>query len=819
MTFRSVVRGAVHAASPGRLCATNGEQSRTVRTLNRSSVSIAAGTSQPHWTSCVHHQRNPPIARLTRGLSTALLAVCMVLSGNAIADQNRPPSPPLPEMLRAWDGFQIQIGDEPLRALSPTTPATASERKRREALAHFMTGRLQQEQRKLDDALQSYSKAIEADPQSIEPYQAAIPILLQQRNFARARALSLSAARHSTDGFSLVQTMAAIFARQEELDQAIELIGEALQIPDLKPGSVQNLVLHRDLGLYHRLNNDFEKASEEYKLVLDAVTEDLDESSIQDVLSDPGKNLDEFGDTFLKAKLPELALRAFEEASKYREGAAGLHSFNLATVFHQTGKPERALEELEGYFKAQLQTRGRAAYQLLKDLLEELERGDELIPRLREIYALDKHNEVLRYFLADELLASDEIDEAEQLYTNDRDKLTDPRALVGMLAIQRKRDDPKKLFEILTTTFKTVPRPEDDAVLQQMAPDVQDLAKRFESELEALKEDEPAITSLFEYARSLQEGDDPKLEFGDAYIMGKLAAEGEFSDEAMSFYRFAISMRNDPPAMLYSELGLHLLDAQRYDDAIDVLSEAASHPSNDLQRERWRFLFFLSYAYEFQGETEQALQAIREAQTLNPNFSRLIYQEAWVYYHARQWDEALRLFEQVLSDHSDDDSLTRDVRFRMSNIYVEQGDMAKGEKILEEVLEKFPDHPQANNDLGYLWADQGKNLERAHEMIQLALEAEPDNPAYLDSMGWVLYRLERYEEAVAYLQRATQQKHGEDGTIYDHLGDCLEKLGRSEEARKAWERALELEEEKQHPNQKLLDSLREKLQGSEQNQD
>jgi tetratricopeptide (TPR) repeat protein len=766
-----------------------------------------------------HRERTSLASACRCWLPVVLAGVGMLVSAQGTTAESRPPSPPLPEPLSRLEGIQLQFGDEPLRTLSPKTPVTDAEGKRREALAHFMTGRLQQERRQLNQALQSYLKAVEADPESIEPYQAAIPILLQQRNFARARELSLSAARHSEDGFSLVQTMAAIFARQEQLDQAIELIGEALRVPGLKPGSVQNLILHRDLGLYHRLNDDFEKAAAEYKLVLDAVTEELDEAETEQVLSDPGKNLDEFGDTFLKAKLPELALRAFEEASKYREGAAGLHSFNLATVFQQTGKPERALEELEGYFKAQLQTRGRAAYQLLKDLLEELERSAELIPRLREIYASDKHNEVLRFFLADELLASEEIDEAEQLYTNGREKVTDPRALVGMLAIQRKRDDPKKLFEILTTTFKTVPRPEDDAVLQQMAPDVKDLAQRFDAELDALKEDEEAIKSLFKYARSLQEGDDPKLEFGDAYIMGKLATEGDFTDDALNFYRFAISMRNDPPAMLYSELGLHLLDAQRYEDAIDVLSEAADHPSNDLQRERWRFLFFLSYAYEFQGETEQALQAIREAQSLNPNFSRLLYQEAWVYYHARQWDEALRLFERVLREHSDDDSLVRDVRFRMSNIYVEQGDMAKGEKILEEVLEQSPDHPQANNDLGYLWADQGKNLERAHEMIQLALEAEPDNPAYLDSMGWVLYKLERYEEALPYLQRATEQKHGEDGTIYDHLGDCLKKLGRQEEAIAAWEKALELEEEKKHPSQKLLDSLREKLKSSEEKQD
>ena len=61
--------------------------------------------------------------------------------------------------------------------------------------------------------------------------------------------------------------------------------------------------------------------------------------------------------------------------------------------------------------------------------------------------------------------------------------------------------------------------------------------------------------------------------------------------------------------------------------------------------------------------------------------------------------------------------------------------MRKGEQVLEEVLAEDPDDPSVNNDLGYLYADQGKNLEKAEKMIRKAVEAEPDNDAYQDSMG------------------------------------------------------------------------------------
>ena len=90
--------------------------------------------------------------------------------------------------------------------------------------------------------------------------------------------------------------------------------------------------------------------------------------------------------------------------------------------------------------------------------------------------------------------------------------------------------------------------------------------------------------------------------------------------------------------------------------------------------------------------------------------------------------------------------LVRDARLLLSNLCVRQGKIDEAEEWLEQVLDEFPDDVSAMNDLGYLWADSGKNLERAMQMIQKAVEAEPDNVAYRDSLGWVLFRLGRIAE-------------------------------------------------------------------------
>src|SRR6185503_18490792 len=108
----------------------------------------------------------------------------------------------------------------------------------------------------------------------------------------------------------------------------------------------------------------------------------------------------------------------------------------------------------------------------------------------------------------------------------------------------------------------------------------------------------------------------------------------------------------------------------------------------------------------------------------------------------------------------------REARLVLSNIYVTKKDIPQAEEWLQQVLDEYPEDAGAMNDLGYLWADQGKNLPRALEMVQFAVEADPDNASYHDSLGWTLYKLERYEEALKWLLQATSGDDP-DGVILD----------------------------------------------------
>ena len=157
----------------------------------------------------------------------------------------------------------------------------------------------------------------------------------------------------------------------------------------------------------------------------------------------------------------------------------------------------------------------------------------------------------------------------------------------------------------------------------------------------------------------------------------------------------------------------------------------------------------------------------------------------------------------------------------MSNVYVMLGEMDSAEKPLEAVLDEFPDDVGAMNDLGYLWADRGKNLELALEMVRKAVASDPENKAYRDSLGWVYYRLKRFPEAIVELELAVgdgakssgektaEEDDGPDGVILDHLADAYAAVGRTDDARKTWQRA-EKAYIKSHENDKLA-AVRKKL--------
>ncbi len=188
------------------------------------------------------------------------------------------------------------------------------------------------------------------------------------------------------------------------------------------------------------------------------------------------------------------------------------------------------------------------------------------------------------------------------------------------------------------------------------------------------------------------------------------------------------------------------------------------------------------------GDRRDVLVAKLEADhAAHPRSDGVTAELAAAYARAGRRADAVRVVDATRAADQDD----ADRLYPLANLYQMLGQPAAAEDVLQQVLRASGSHTGASNDLGYLWADAGRNLEAAERLIRSAVAAEPDNAAFLDSLGWVLYKRGRFAEACPVLERAAgPATAAADPAVLDHLGDALSGLGRRAEARDAWRRAL-----------------------------
>ncbi|PJA34629.1 MAG: hypothetical protein CO187_00320 [Zetaproteobacteria bacterium CG_4_9_14_3_um_filter_53_7] len=113
------------------------------------------------------------------------------------------------------------------------------------------------------------------------------------------------------------------------------------------------------------------------------------------------------------------------------------------------------------------------------------------------------------------------------------------------------------------------------------------------------------------------------------------------------------------------------------------------------------------------------------------------------------------------------------------------------ETMLMRVLAKNPKYSEALNFLGYTYAIQNINLDKAETLIKRALQEKPNDGYYLDSLAWVYFQGGDYVKALA-TQKQALESISNDAVMFEHYGDILWKNGQLEPAREAWQKAIDL---------------------------
>jgi len=124
-------------------------------------------------------------------------------------------------------------------------------------------------------------------------------------------------------------------------------------------------------------------------------------------------------------------------------------------------------------------------------------------------------------------------------------------------------------------------------------------------------------------------------------------------------------------------------------------------------------------------------------------------------------------------------------------IYDTQGKPDLSEKHYRACLEIDPKFAPAANNLAYLLAESGRDLNEALKLAQSARGLMPEEPGVMDTLGWVYYKKGLYDSAIGEFKSSLSKTAGNPTVIY-HLGLAYHQKGESDKARAELKRALEL---------------------------
>jgi tetratricopeptide (TPR) repeat protein len=729
-----------------------------------------------------------------------LIACCCFAAATAFPDTVPPGTQPL---------------DDSLQSLSTKKGRSEADEDRLDSIAHFSAGRMLQQRQQTKQALREYERALRYDAAAGPVLRELIPLVFTaNRTDEGLRYLIKYADQNSADP-EILQQAAELLAESGDWKGAIKLDERALEQVKSDKASAQQVILDLQLGRLYALDQQYGKAATQIEPVLKALANpskfDLDAKNQKSLLGDGGATYALLGAVFLEAKRFDLARKAFEEFNNITPDAGAL-AYNMARVDLSDGRAQEALDGLQKYFDAQAKKsdaesitakiggggavpgntvggkaaegddaqaaigKGVAPYALLAKVLTELKQDDRLVSKLEAMHKAQPKNAMLADYLGKQYLEIGNLGHAQELIESAHEMQPTLQSYRWLAEIYRKTNQPEKLLTLYAQLIE-----QNDS----LAPAA--------DEIKSLVGDENLSTALIARAAHEYAAANEK-DYNSLRAAAMIAAEAKRWKDAETLFNLATKAQPKATGDLLLVWGLALFMDEKYDDAVKVFQRGIDDDNSTDSKAS--FDFYLAGALEMAGKTDEALKAAQAATEAQPKNPSMASRPAWILYHAKRYDEAMKAY-QALLDQWDDDFTTegardvvREARSALSNLYVMKHDMPQAVELLEQVLDEYPDDAGANNDLGYLWADENQHLHRSERMIQLAVDAEPDNFAYRDSLGWVLHRMGRDDEALVQLKKAVEPEKPE-GEVLDHLGEVEAALGHKDEAQAVWKQSAE----------------------------
>ena len=198
-------------------------------------------------------------------------------------------------------------------------------------------------------------------------------------------------------------------------------------------------------------------------------------------------------------------------------------------------------------------------------------------------------------------------------------------------------------------------------------------------------------------------------------------------------------------------------------------------------------LLLAASTYAAAGDLKKSEEALRQTIEVDASSFQAYGMLGRLYLSQRRLDEALKEFDSLLKRQQ------RPVQAHtiVGVILEAQNKPQEARKHYEQALALDPGMPVAANNLAWMYAETGENLDMALQLAQAAARRLPNNPAIQDTLGWIYYKKGLATLAIPPFQKSIELDP-KNPVFHYHLGLAHLKNGDSLKARIALRDALAL---------------------------
>jgi tetratricopeptide (TPR) repeat protein len=488
------------------------------------------------------------------------------------------------------------------------------------------------------------------------------------------------------------------------------------------------------------------------------------------------------GDFYVRAKKYDQALTEYEQGEKedpknsvkYKERIVALHAFS--------GRTDQASQMAKDL--AEKNPKDLSASEMYASLL--LQSGSKAdatksLAELKKLAANNPTDPVLHLDLARAYFGLNDRDKAlsEALEALQTERKANPRAAVVVPA----RIVAARVYEDRGLHAKAMEQTNQVLAMQPGNPDAILIRCRA---LIGTNEMDKALPELEELVKKFPKMNDARLQLGSIYLAQRQydKAEDQFQE---------VSKATPPDIRGFLGIQTIRLATGKSAQALQAMQDLVDkNPTNVAYRYQLANFQGTAAGMERASNAAHAKQLIQQAAD---NYKEILKTSAnsadvWMRLGVMQrelgqFDAALASFEQA----GNADPRNAQAFLNRAMLFESLGKKKEAHDAYNKVLGIEPENALALNNLAYLNADSGQNLDQAMTFAQRAKQKAPDNPDVSDTLGYVYYQKNLNAEAIR-IFRQNVLDHPQNSMFHFHLAMALLKQGDREGARQEATKAL-----------------------------